>query len=149
MQKFKQPLILLIIGLLMVFGVVKHLNTPITSAKTTPLNNKTMTTVMNEWKLKHHGHVYTKSEKLCEVANRRLEETKINWTHDGFWDISFPSTGFTFLGENLAKGFNNPKEVLYAWQTSKLGHKEILEYSYTNLCVATDGNYVVVMFGKE
>lgn len=90
--------------------------------------------------------------------------TKNYWAHnapDGttpWFFIQKTKYHYLYAGENLAKDFQNSKDVVEAWMGSKTGHREnILNVNYSDIGVAVtngvlDGfetTLVVQMFGSE
>lgn len=76
-----------------------------------------------------------------EKAKNMFEENY--WAHyspsgkDPWGFINGAGYKFSFAGENLAKNFYSSKDVVDAWMTSKLGHKEnILNTKYQNIGMA-------------
>lgn len=87
---------------------------------------------------------YQTSDFLCKVAEQRLAETKVNWSHDGFYYKRFCDS--CTLGENLYRDGKTEVHVLDGWLKSP-SHAAALRAPYTHSCLKTDGNYVVHIFG--
>lgn len=100
-------------------------------------------TVQN-WRHEQGLSVFQESEFLCNVAEIRLQETSIDWSHNGLSAKRFCPNGCT-IGENLAKGYYQEQRVLDSWINSP-SHLAVLQRSFTHSCIATDGNYVVQIF---
>lgn len=101
------------------------------------------------WRLNQGLSVYVKDPKLCEYARSRVLEVSRDWSHDGFlgdedWMHKF--TGYSNMGENLAKGYNTEDEVLKGWLFSPT-HKENLLESYTHSCIVCKDGFCAQEFG--
>lgn len=101
---------------------------------------------VNEWRISEGMTPYKESEFLCKAAEERLPEVKLNWSHKGFSAKRFCGESECWLGENLAKEYSSPHETLINWLNSP-SHRRELEKPYTHSCIATDGDYVVQIFG--
>lgn len=82
---------------------------------------------------------------LCDAANKRLNEIRTDWSHNGFnADLC---TKCSRVGEDLAKGFDDKGKVVSAWIESP-SHKEVIltpEYNYG--CTVYDRGYAVFEAG--
>jgi hypothetical protein len=107
---------------------------------------------VNDWKVSQKTKPYVLNDSLCEIADKRLRETSVDWSHNKFYDVTdeiYKKTDeFTGLGENLARNFQTETSVLTGWLNSP-GHRRNLEANYTDSCIATDGIHVVKFFGKK
>lgn len=113
---------------------------PSSFAKTTPvIVSDHVLFGVQQWRKSSGKSEYLVSEKLCKIANTRLEDIKIDFSHSGFESKRFGNE--TTIGENLAKG-----EPLSAWLSSP-SHRDNLEADFTHTCIATDGFYTVQIFG--
>lgn len=85
------------------------------------------------------------SEQLCSSARDRIDEVKVNWSHEGFlierWDLSFNE-----IGENLSRDFDS-HQIVPAWLNSA-SHKANLDYGYTHHCLVCEDTYCVHHMGK-
>lgn len=119
--------------------------TPIPSPTIAPERFKNeLTSVVSGYREKNGLSLLTESTQTCAIAAARLIEVHDDWSHNGFHKYS----GFasTYQGENLAKEYLTPKDVVDHWIASPT-HKENLDRSIWNhMCIATDGNYVVQIF---
>lgn len=112
---------------------------------TDPLNADAIWAEVQAWRMSEGKPVYIKDPMLCEFAQRRLEETKLDWSHDGFWDEPCPNC--TYWGENLAKGFISADAMLQAWLDSPKHFENLDSPVFTHACIAYDSGYVVHIFG--
>lgn len=139
----------LIIGLLLLrvrpsVSVVKAVPTPtITMAPYIPDDADDLFQTVNEWRIKEGYQPHKKSEFACNVAETRLSETKINWSHDGFRYDRFCES--CTISENLAKGFIFADRTLNGWLSSP-PHRKALEADYTHSCIKCDSGYCVQIF---
>lgn len=77
--------------------------------------------------------------KMCELAQERAFEVSLNWSHDGYISrrpilFSVYCPGCLRTGENLARSFLSPEEVVKAWINSPT-HKANLDGDYNIGCV--------------
>ena len=83
---------------------------------------------------------------LCDAANKRVEEIKTNWSHEGFSaSLCEKCNG---LGENLARGFEKKENIVQAWIESLSHKKVILTESFTHGCTVYDQGYAVFEAGS-
>lgn len=86
--------------------------------------------------------------KLHQTAQKRacdMDKSR-QWSHDGYTDY-FKGTGYTFVGENLARNINDEAQVFNAWMKSE-SHKEIiLNTRYRFMGIGKCGDYTVAHFG--
>lgn len=101
--------------------------------------------IVNKWRQSLGLTPYVESEFLCSVAETRIGEIKTHFSH-GLFDADRFCDQICYLGENLSRVKNNSTEVLSEWLASK-PHKKLLEGDFTHTCIATDGEYVVQIFG--
>lgn len=102
--------------------------------------------LINDWKKTQSSEPYIEDSRLCTLAEKRLEEVKLDWTHDGFWNYKedFIHEG---LAENLGKDYETEEEVFNAWLESP-SHRRNLDYSYKYSCLRCEGNNCVHIFGN-
>lgn len=93
-----------------------------------------------------------KSDSLCKSADVRAGEISVKFSHtrpDGT-DCFTAVSGKGYKGENIAKGYTTPEEVMTGWMNSP-GHMEnILDQGFTQIGVGYDENtncWVQVFFG--
>lgn len=103
--------------------------------------------LVNEWRIKEDYQPYKKSEFACNIADIRLSEVKINWSHDGFHADRFCNSECT-LGENLIRGYvynEQEPEALKGWLNSS-SHRANLEDNYTHSCIKCYSGICVHIF---
>ena len=107
---------------------------------------------VNQWKISQNEKPYVLNDFLCEIAEKRLRETSVDWSHNNFENITneiYESRDdFSGLAENLARNYTSETGVLNGWLNSP-SHRHALEANYTDSCIATDGIHVVQFFGKK
>lgn len=101
---------------------------------------------VQDWRVASGLPVYKVDEELCEVVDQRLDETMINWSHDGFKEAG-SGLRYDIIGENLSKNFDDPNRVLIKWLNSPT-HRENLEKDFEYTCLKCQDEYCVHWFGK-
>lgn len=101
--------------------------------------------LVQEWRTQENLATYEQSIETCRIADQRLIETKVNWSHDGFEAKRFCPQGCT-LSENIARGFSNEQDILDSWLKSA-SHSANLKMNLPYSCIKSDGEYVVHIFG--
>lgn len=121
---------------------------PTSTPTPSPLNADKLFQLVNDWRVQNGYQAYKESEFACNIALKRLPETKINWSHDKFiQDVQAGRYCSTtcYLGENLAKEYISESDTLTAWINSP-EHLRNLKASYTHSCIKIDGMYTVQIF---
>lgn len=105
--------------------------------------------LINKYRSSKNRDLLKTSKKLCLIASERLHEVKSNFSHDGYMDLdsSVAQLGYYHRGENLAKDYWTNEDVVDAWTRSASHEANMVRPTYTDLCVRTDGNNVVAIFG--
>lgn len=96
---------------------------------------------------------------LCNLAEDRAKEIVSDWSHVGFYERSNTELLYNSycprckrIGENLAKDFYTPQDILDEWLKSPV-HKELLDYPFNVGCIAIhkekDNFFVVLELGKR
>lgn len=92
---------------------------------------------------------------LCEFATKRVKDTEVNFSHDGFdmavADMSAYNTycpDCVALGENLARAYSG-NEAVVAWSNSPVHNVLMLDPTYNVGCVMTNGDYTVLTVGRK
>jgi len=89
-------------------------------------------------------------QSLCKYASERLEETQVNWTHDGFLPIiaryNLYATKYESFGENLSMGFFWMKDIAPAWKNSPTHYANIIDSRYVDTCIKCENYYCVQFF---
>lgn len=100
---------------------------------------------VQEYRISQKKSPYIHSKFLCKIANIRLNEVVTDWSHNKFIADRFCESK-CFIGENLSKNGRYADIVVSGWLSSP-PHKAALDRNFTHTCIATDGNYVVQIFG--
>ena len=98
-----------------------------------------------------------KIRNICGIAQRRLEETQTEWSHVGFRKMAERNEFVKYcphckeIGENLAKGQTDIKQVYDMWRQSPT-HNKNLTGNWTDRCLVygeKDGvNYYVEIYAN-
>lgn len=115
-----------------------------TDFPTPAINGIDIMKLVNEYRLETNRPKLIYSDFLCSIANKRLTEIRTDWSHNGFLKSKYCDN--CTLGENLSKNFLFSDQVMDGWLNSQ-PHKRILDMNYTHSCIATDGDYIVQIFG--
>jgi len=155
----KTTLIIIVLTLLAGFGLTQLWNKTITAQESAvsytqpidfpdvtyyPLTDEAIWAEVQGWRMTENKPIYIKDDQACELAQKRLEETKLNWSHDGFWDED--CLGCSYWGENLARGFVSADAMLEAWLNSPKHAENLNSPYFTHSCIAHDSGYVVHFF---
>ncbi len=97
------------------------------------------------WRSENNLKQYVYDPSLCVVANARLSEIKTDWSHNGFAKY-INAVNFNYLGENLAKGFDDSYKMFEAWLKSPTHRNNLINYTYS--CLVRSDNYCVQEFGS-
>lgn len=99
---------------------------------------------VNAYRADHQLPAFTISPETCIMAMERINDVPTEWSHKGFYRrLTEPSFDGGYWGENLAKDFTTPAEVVAAWDASPL-HKANLLSPMNEGCFAHKGNYWVM-----
>ena len=96
------------------------------------------------WRSENNLDQYIYDQSLCDVANARLGEIKSDWSHKGFAKY-IHNVDFRYLGENLAKGFDDSYQMFEAWLKSPTHRNNLIKYTHS--CLVCSDGYCVQMFG--
>ena len=99
---------------------------------------------VQDYRNKNGKSLYIQSDFLCSIAEKRIEVIKSDWSHNGFLNTKYCDN--CTLGENLARNYLFADQTVNSWLDSPT-HKANLDRNFTHTCIATDGNYVVQIFG--
>lgn len=114
------------------------------------LNGEKLFELTNKWRLENSLNSYVKSELLCSFANKRLEEIKNDFSHDGFDSKSqdfLVATKYDAIGENIARDYINEEKTLKGWLNSP-SHLKTLSDPYTDSCLLCEKTCCVQIFAK-
>lgn len=110
----------------------------------TPFSEKKLFELINEWRMSKNLPIYTKDERLCEIARDRSDDEV--FSHTAFYEkySSFPYK----IQENLGRCFDSEQYMLNCWLFSK-PHRQTLEKPYTHSCVVCDRQCVQIFSSFE
>lgn len=100
--------------------------------------------LINEFQINHSDRSYIQTPKVCAFAEKRIVETRTEWSHAGFYNHLQEFT-YTKLGENIIKGYASEKATLQAWLASP-SHRKNLTDAYRFSCLRCEGNRCVQIF---
>jgi hypothetical protein len=110
-----------------------------------PLNAETLTSLVNDWRVKSGFQPYIKQESLCRIASDRLPEVKVVFNHDAFVEKYYNKYA-SGIQENLVKSLNEDM-ALFQWLHSE-AHRATLERNYKYSCIATSDMIGVQIFSN-
>ena len=99
--------------------------------------------VVNQWRNDAGYDQYVESEELCKIAEARVKEIQVDFSHKGFYNYN---TNY-IKSENIAKNFTNASFLINDWVNSPT-HLDNLKKSYKHSCIAVDNDYVVQIFSN-
>jgi uncharacterized protein YkwD len=112
------------------------------------VNEERLFELIQNWRSSQGKSQYIVSDDLCTIAEKRLEEVKVKFNHDGFQtDWVKQSSNMAFIGENLSELFLRNEDVLTGWLNSP-GHRENLEDGFTHSCLRCTPYQCVHIFGR-
>jgi uncharacterized protein YkwD len=92
-----------------------------------------------------HGVPFEHDAILTERAEARAEYLceSGQWSHD-HWLESFDGIRYSWAGENLAKGYTDPVEVVMAWVRSPAHFTTIINKNFTHAGIGIGSCGVIV-----
>ena len=108
------------------------------------INEQKLFDLIQKYRYENYLPTYSKSDFLCNIADKRLQQIKTDFSH-----IIFSTSHYCdncVISENLAKDFHDEQVLFTAWLNSPT-HAQILKVPYTYSCLKTDGNNTVQIFG--
>lgn len=131
----------------------------------TNINPENIITLTNSQRLQNDLKPLITSDKLNQAALAKASDMFANnyWSHtspsgmEPWYFISQADYQYKHAGENLARDFNNSKEVISAWMASPTHRKNILDPRFENIGVAVvsglingqETTLIVQMFGTQ
>lgn len=116
----------------------------------TELDSEKLWSLIQNWRQSEGLKPYIKDQRLCKLASTRLEQIKIDWSHDQFVPTvrkQFSKKMDYEIGENLASDFRNEKSLLDDWLESP-SHLANLKERYTYSCIEIDKWNAVQIFAN-
>lgn len=120
--------------------------TPVAVQKT-ELDAEKLWNIIQEWREFEKLNKYTKSDKLCDIADVRVVQISDNFSHK-----DFPSVVNKFCGsrcniiysENIIRSQDEHDSL--NWWLNSASHSAALHKNYPYSCIATFGEYGVQIF---
>ena len=148
---------LLLIYLLIEVSIV-HFSTPRTTQAVNMVSTPKIPTYPNQYELEIMSSEYRLSKKLnalkhdeilCNIANKRVEEIKDNFSHEGFQKYKGDNRpkGYIAIGENLVTGVDSSTTAFSSWKLSPSHNENLLFEPYISTCVKCSESYCVQLFG--
>lgn len=112
---------------------------------------------IQDWREDQGKAAYTLSPALCKYAEIRAGQASIDFSHTLFQKDTPEkqeayAAGYHYLGENLfdlGKPIINAEQVILDGWLESAPHRQLLEESYTDSCVACTGRVCVQIFGSS
>lgn len=114
-----------------------------------PMTSDELFKTINDWRTSNNFPAYKTSKFLCNIADIRLKDIKESFDEKGFTRERLCPNEKCNLGESYIKGQTTPQGVLNTWLNSRDQHIRLTLPVFTKACVATDGNYTVMIFGDK
>lgn len=73
--------------------------------------------------------------EITQASNVRAQEASQNWSHTRPNGLPYYSADDRIYGENLAKNYSTPQEVVTAWLNSESHKKNMLNSKFKGACV--------------
>lgn len=155
MKKNKEQSIKKYISLFLIVGILISFN-PLTVTAKSSISEKNIFKLINKERNKSNLSSLTLNNKLVQAAINKAKDLSENkyFDHNSENGKKFSSwikeTGYeySFIGENLAKDFNDSESIIKAWLKSPGHKKNILNNNFTETGIAVYGNIVVQIFGR-
>ncbi|MBW6431990.1 hypothetical protein K0A96_02290 [Patescibacteria group bacterium] len=133
----------LLVIIQLVFGVTAYSGPEVKGINTDNLRKEIITLANSERQIRNTGSLL-ESQLLNKAAQEKLNDmfAKNYWDHNGpggetAWDfISASGYRYEVAGENLARGFSEPDEVMIAWMKSPTHRENILNYKFQEIGIA-------------
>jgi uncharacterized protein YkwD len=125
------------------FGITAYSGPEVKGLNTENIKKEIITISNQERSAKNAGILY-ENPVLNQAAQNKLNDMfeKNYWDHTGpsgetAWDfISLHGYRYEVAGENLARGFSDPREVVNAWMKSPTHRENILNYKFQEIGIA-------------
>jgi uncharacterized protein YkwD len=99
--------------------------------------------LLNLYRIQNNIPPVQVNQSVCRFAEQRLVEIQTDWNHDKFIKRKKDIRGYGWWHENLAKNFNDPKDVLNTWKESPK-HNKILLSNFKFVCLKESNGYWVL-----
>lgn len=102
-----------------------------------PVSEDELWQIVNNWKDGHSGYRYKKLPIVCDYADKRLDQIRTDFGHDGFYQTAknwAHNNNFKLVAENLSSDINSKDDILTSWVTSS-SHYENLNNNFVYSCI--------------
>jgi len=115
------------------------------------LSSEKLWFLIQKWRISQRLQPYIKNQNICKLANLRLPEIMVNFSHEHFLDHSHyreicPQNN-CLLGENLSMNALGEQSTLTGWLNSP-EHLKNLKANYQYSCIACSNSYCVQEFAN-
>ncbi len=111
------------------------------------ISAEVLTKIANDWRVQNGLKPYTESSIVCHIAEERLKEVKLDYSHSGFYKETSYFLQEVYLAENLARDWRTEEATFNSFLRSA-SHSANLKAPYRYACIRSDGNYVVHEFAN-
>lgn len=139
-RPFKYILALFIVSVLLLI-IAKP-----TKAILSPFSQAKLWQLIAEFQIKNIGRSSVESPKVCAMADKRLAETRSDWSHNGFY-VHLKDFAYTKIAENIIKGYSTEQLALQGWLNST-SHRKNLAENFVYSCLRCEGNRCVHVFAS-
>jgi len=73
--------------------------------------------------------------EITQASNLRAQEASTCWSHNRPNGLPYYTVDDRIYGENLAKNFGSPQEILTAWLNSPSHRKNLLNEKFRGACI--------------
>ena len=77
---------------------------------------------------------------IAEASNIRAQESSVEWSHTRPNGTPYYTADDRIYGENLAKNYKTPQDIVRAWMNSESHKANILNGNFTGACVGVYEN---------
>lgn len=130
-----------------------NLAVPVETPKSPYISDEKLYDLIQAWRTANNLQRYEKNTNLCILADKRLDQIKDKYGHNGFAEsvITENYFGFSEVSENINRSLGKESDVLSSWLGSK-SHYEALVRPYLHSCVKclrhNEYNYCIQIFAK-
>jgi len=121
---------------------------PVQTQEILPIKAKVLENLVNKWRVDNGYRAFVQDTELCQYAEERATEIKLDWSHDQFSADRCAKSSWHRCGENLVRNATTEDWALQAWLNSPT-HLRNLKDNYTAMCIACSDNYCAQEFGGK
>lgn len=116
-----------------------------------PITRDALMAEFNLYRKEHNLNPVKHSDLLCPFAEERVREIQTDWSHKGFRaevdNFTNAHREIDWIGENLAKEYDDAKAVFVAWDNSPTHKENLINPEYSIVCFTVDNRHIVQMLG--